>query len=131
MKYTFLVRANKTLLPTSKIVINQKDANADTLAFIIPKSYNGIQDVYEDCFITLKFITAGNISVAKQLSSTGELYKEDYYLYTYKIDNEFSDVAGDVRIQLEILSNETRFSLDEFPIKVRNIDAAFTSTDDE
>lgn len=129
MKYTFLVKENKTLLPTSKIVINQNDNNADTLVFILPKYYGGMD--MTDCFVTLKCITAGNQTIAELLSTDGELYKDNYYLYTYLIDTNFSDVAGKVKIQLEIQKNGKVFTINEFPLIVKHVDAAFTNSNED
>lgn len=126
MDYSILVKNNKTLSPSTQIIINQNDTKADRLSFLIHKNYSDL-DITEACVI-LKYITAGNIIGSQLLESDFVERPGGYYKFNYLITNDFSNVAGIVKIQLQIILADVIFTTEEYEVTVQKVDAAFSNT---
>ena len=111
MSLTILMNSdNKELIKTKQRKIRQGESLVDEMYFLVEQTVDEMS--MEDFTCTLLYLDPANISHMELLDRDPELYKETYYRYHLPIDSEFTKMAGQVKLQLSLVhqDSETGYS---------------------
>lgn len=96
--YTILVQDDHSLIATQRERIMQRSKCADTLHFLVPPNYDGMD--MSTTTVCLEYLTpVGREYKSEVLTLSEELYK-DHLEYKLPFDTNFTREAGDLQMQL-------------------------------
>lgn len=96
--YIIKMNPDKSLLTTKEATIYQNEKNADTLAFLIPKEYDG--EKTSECSLHLGyFLPEGSVGTILLKQDAQSDFK-NYDSYSFKLTSPFTDFPGKVRLWL-------------------------------
>ncbi len=96
--YTILVQDDHSLIATQRERIMQRSKCADTLHFLVPPNYDGMD--MSTTTVCLEYLTpVGHEYKSEVLTLSEELYK-DHLEYKLPFDTNFTREAGDLQMQL-------------------------------
>ena len=98
--YTIVMQEDKELLTTVKTTIFEKEANVDTLRFLVPPVYDDYD--LSTCTALIKYVTPDRKNRAEKLVQQEELYK-GYLDYRLDVDTDVTSLPGDVDIRLSFI----------------------------
>lgn len=103
--YTILVKDDNSLLATVKERIMQRSKLVDTLQFLCPQTYNGLDLSNYTCL--LEYVLPNSRKyVSEVLELSEDLYEDEYLQYLVPFDTKLTSENGDVELQLSFLDNE-------------------------
>lgn len=102
--YTIVMQEDKELLTTVKTTIFEKEANVDTLRFLVPPVYDDYD--LSKCTALIKYVTPDRKNRAEKLVQQEELYK-GYLDYRLDVDTDVTSLPGDVDIRLSFIHVDT------------------------
>lgn len=94
------MQPDKELVATVKTSIFEKEANTDTLRFLIPPYYGDID--LSKSTVLVKYVTPDRKNRAEQLIPTSKLYK-GYLDYRLNVDTDITSLPGDVDMRLSFI----------------------------
>ena len=100
--YVIKMKPDKSLETTIHATIYQHEKNADTLVFLVPKTYEN--ENIADCIMLLRYILPNGIGKSEQLDMEPEPYNKNYYRYHLKMDTAFTDIPGIMELWLSALN---------------------------
>ena len=107
--YTIVMQEDKELLTTVKTTIFEKEANVDTLRFLVPPVYDDYD--LSTCTALIKYVTPDRKNRAEKLVQQEELYK-GYLDYRLDVDTDVTSLPGDVDIRLSFTNDKWFRTLD-------------------
>jgi len=103
--YTILVKDDNSLLATVKERIMQRSKLVDTLQFLCPQTYNGLD--LSDYTCLLEYVLPNSRKyVSEVLELSEDLYEDEYLQYLVPFDTKLTSENGDVELQLSFLDNK-------------------------
>ena len=114
--YVIKMNFDKSLVTTIRSTIYKGENNADTLLFLLPTEYEGVN--FADCDVLLEYVSPeGNIT-EEPLILEPDVYK-GYYQYHLKVNSEFTACSGENKLSLIIKNEKTGYELYTGSIYVR------------
>jgi hypothetical protein len=116
--YLIKMESDRTLVSTIRSPVYQGDNGANTLNFLVPKSFEDIE--VSNCTVTMCFILPSGIGNTEILSPDDEPYSQNYSRYRSKISSSVTKEAGGVELWLSFLdvNNEIVFRTSPIIVKV-------------
>ena len=102
--YTILICDDNTLMTTKRERIMQRSKLVDTLQFLVPQFYNGLN--MSDCTVQLEYILPCSKRYCTEiLELSDEMYK-DHLKYLLPFDTKITSEAGEIQIQLTFVKTD-------------------------
>lgn len=98
--YAIKMNSDKSLTTTIKATIYQHEKNADTLVFLVPKTYEDID--LANCTMLIRYILPTGIGKSEELEMDPEPYKT-YYQYRLKVTTMITSVPGKIELWLSAI----------------------------
>lgn len=102
--YVIKMEDDKSLLCTIHAKIHQGEKHADTLVFVVPKSYDNVS--LSECTMLMRYILPNGVGRSEELSLHPIPYNDNYYQYKLSVASRFTRVPGDITIWLTALNFE-------------------------
>lgn len=130
--YALKLEITKELITTVRGTIYQNEKNADTLVFVLPRTYE--ETDLADCTVLMRYITPSGTGRSEEIEMDPVPYSEDYYRYRLKASTKFTKEAGSLTIWLTILSRDNAVVLETGEAKIpvlerKNIDDFMSDAD--
>ena len=116
---TFKLQDDYNLLLTKSEIIRQGDVGGEII-FLIPT---------DKADVIIKYINGGNVlyKATPKLVDTDTPYKENLYRYSLAIDEQFTGIAGEIRLVMVISEDEVTITTNEVYINIEPVDVAYTN----
>lgn len=98
--YAIKMDEDKSLVTTIHSTIYQYEKNADTLVFLLPKSYE--EENLADCAVLLRYILPDGTGKSEELEIEPEPYNDRYYRYRLGITSTLTETVGTIELWLDI-----------------------------
>lgn len=99
---------DKSLVTTIRARIHQNEKNADTLVFLLPMEYEGVD--IKSCSVLLGYVLPNDVQKFEKLVVDEEPYK-NHYRYHLKVDTSITSTSGEVALWLSFLNSENDYVL--------------------
>lgn len=135
--YVVKMENNKDLISTVKGKIYQGERNADTLVFLIPRTYTVSLDEtldFADCVMLLRYRLPNGIGKSEEIEMDAEPYNDDFYRYFLKVNSRLTEEDGTITLWLTAIDmhNSVVMESSELTIEVLptyNIEESFCMKD--
>ena len=102
--YTILICDDNTLMTTKRERIMQRSKLVDTLQFLVPQFYRGLN--MSDCTVQLEYILPCSKKYCTEiLELSDEMYK-DHLKYLLPFDTKITSESGEIQIQLTFVKTD-------------------------
>lgn len=120
---TIIMDSDKSLHLSGKNAIHQKENLVDVIQFLVPQTYESESLMS----YTAKMIYKDKASVVhrKQLTPEQELYNNTYIQYIYRVDSEFTDVSGEIEIELSFEKEQNMMYTDTIKLDIKPLPSWF------
>lgn len=130
--YALKLEITKELITTVRGTIYQNEKNADTLVFVLPRTYEEVD--LADCTVLMRYVTPSGTGQSEEIEMDPIPYSEDYYRYRLKASTKFTKEVGYLTIWLTILSRDNAVVLETGEAKIpvlerKNIDDFMSDAD--
>ena len=102
--YTILICNDNTLMATKRERIMQRSKLVDTLQFLVPQIYNGLD--MSDCTVQLEYVLPCSKKYCTELLDLSEEMYKDHLKYLLPFDTKITSEPGEVQIQLTFVKTE-------------------------
>lgn len=101
---TYRMDAQKHLICTTNATIYQNECGVDAISFLLPLKYDEL-DIGE-CVVAIEYVDPMSVTHVEVLEKDAEIYRDQYYRYTFGIDSDFTKVGGKINFVIEIVKGE-------------------------
>lgn len=101
--YVIKMEQDKSLVCTIHATIYQGEKHADTLVFIVPKTYDTVN--IADCAMMMRYILPNGVGRSEQLSLYPLPYNDNYFQYKLSVKSRFTAIPGDITVWLTAINN--------------------------
>ena len=122
--YTILICDDNTLMTTKRERIMQRSKLVDTLQFLVPQIYNGLN--MSDYTVQLEYILPCSKKYCTELLDLSEEMYKDHLKYLLPFDTKITSEPGEIQIQLTFVKTD----LDEKGNGVQRVRKTSTTTID-
>lgn len=99
--YAIKLESDKSLVTTVCSTIYQGEKKADTLVFLLPKTYDAIN--LADCTLLLRYILPDGTGQTEELLMHPIPHNESYNQYLLDISTRFTEQAGEIELWLTLV----------------------------
>jgi len=99
--YAIKMNNDKSLVTTVHAMIYQNECNADTLVFVIPKTYDNIE--MANCSMLMRYILPDGVGKSEEIEMDPIPYNSEYYVYRLKAGSRFTKIAGKIELWLSAI----------------------------
>jgi len=98
--YAIKMNNDKSLVTTVHAMIYQNECNADTLVFVIPKTYDNIE--MANCSMLMRYILPDGVGKSEEIEMDPIPYNSEYYVYRLKAGSRFTKIAGKIELSAKV-----------------------------
>lgn len=96
--YVIKMERDKSLVCTVRADVYQGEKRADTLVFVVPKSYDNVS--LSECTMLMRYILPNGVGESVELSLCPTPYNDNYLQYKLIISSKFTRFPGDITLWL-------------------------------
>ena len=100
--YALKMEDGKELITTVRGTIYQNERNADTLVFLLPRTYEGTD--MADCSLLMRYVTPSGSGHSEEIEMDPIPYDENYYRYRLKVSSRLTCECGTLTLWLTAIS---------------------------
>lgn len=101
---TFRMDASKDLISTSNTKVYQHESKVDSIAFLLPTTYNEMD--LGEFKVCLKYTDFTNQMHTVELEKDDEIYQDIFYRYIFEITSDMTQIAGELTFMIEVTKDE-------------------------
>lgn len=101
---TFRMDTSKDLISTSNTKVYQHESKVDSIAFLLPTTYNEMD--LGEFKVCLKYTDFTNQMHTVELEKDDEIYQDIFYRYIFEITSDMTKIAGELTFMIEVTKDE-------------------------
>lgn len=108
--YAIKMDDGKELITTVRGTIYQNEKRADTLVFLIPRTYE--ERDMADCSLLMRYVLPSGSGRSEEIEMDPEPYNTEYYRYRLKLTTRFTSEFGTVKLWLTAVGLDNQVVLE-------------------